>query len=279
MLLIADSGSSKCAWVVCDNRGKIILECKTIGFNPYFVSKDDIITNIESSELITHTLDIKNIFFYGAGCGTENKRQFIHDTLSLLFINSNIHVMHDIKGACYSMYKGNTNITSILGTGSNSCLFDGNDITEHAPALGYLIGDEASGNYFGRKVLNLYFNKLLPNELENKFKYQFDSDLSVIKDKIYNNTRANFYLASFFPFISENKDHEIIKNLIYNSLNEFFNLHIKCYNNYRNLELNFIGSVAYYLKEEIIEIVNSENLSLGEIEQNPIYNLVKYHIK
>lgn len=279
MLLIADSGSSKCAWVICDNHGKILLETRTIGFNPYFVSKNDIINNLKSSDLINYQKNIKKIYFYGAGCGAKEKRDIIHEALKYLFIGADISVKHDVEGVCYAMYKGVPNITSILGTGSNSSYYDGKQMYESAPALGFLLGDEASGNYFGKKILNLYFNNLLPNELEIKFKNQFDSDLNVIKDKIYNNNRANFYLASFFLFVSKNKDHEIIKKLIDKSLNEFFNLHIKSYKNYKDLELNFIGSVAYYLKEEIIDFIKSENLLLGEIVQNPIYNLVKYHIK
>ena len=160
MILIADSGSTKCSWALCDKHGKLIKEIRTIGFNPYFIDKKNILKELKKSSLSEGAKEIKEVFFYGAGCSSKDKNNIIEESLQSFFINSKIIIKHDIDAACYAMYKGNPNITCILGTGSNSCFYDGKNIIENAPSLGFLIGDEASGNYFGKKILNIYFNKI-----------------------------------------------------------------------------------------------------------------------
>ena len=157
MILIADSGSTKCSWALCDEQKNIILKCDTIGFNPYFIDKKRILEHLKNSALEKHKCEIETIFFYGAGCSSEDKNNIIKESLSEFFNNAIITIKHDIDAASYAMYNGKPNITCILGTGSNSCYFDGENIVEHAPSVGFLIGDEGSGNYFGKKILNLYF--------------------------------------------------------------------------------------------------------------------------
>ena len=276
MILIADSGSTKCSWAICEKKS-IVKEINTIGFNPYFIEKKDILSHLKKSELTEYRNDIKNIFFYGAGCSSKEKNKKIQDALKDFFKNAKIVVKHDIDAACYATYNSNPNINCILGTGSNACYFDGKNIIENAPSLGFLIGDEASGNYFGKKVLQLYFNKALPKQLNKNFESKFESNIHTINKNIYNNERANVYLAKFFPFITENKNHPIIKNIIFNALDEFFNLHICCYNKYKEHEVNFIGSVAYFLSEEINIIARKHECKIGSIIQNPIKNLVNFH--
>ena len=224
MILIADSGSTKCSWALCDQHGMIIKEIKTIGFNPYFIDKVNILKELKKSNLTEHSKDIKEVFFYGAGCSSKEKNSIIEESLQSFFINSNIFIKHDIDAACYAMYNGNPNITCILGTGSNSCFYDGKNIIEHAPSLGFLIGDEASGNYFGKKILNLYFNKIMPANLKLKFESGFESDLSIIKENIYNNNRSNVFLSKYFPFVTENKNHPLIQNLIFIMMVEMLRL-------------------------------------------------------
>ena len=277
MILIADSGSTKCSWALCDQHGMIIKEIKTIGFNPYFIDKVNILKELKKSNLTEHSKEIKEVFFYGAGCSSKEKNSIIEESLQSFFINSNIFIKHDIDAACYAMYNGNPNITCILGTGSNSCFYDGKNIIEHAPSLGFLIGDEASGNYFGKKILNLYFNKIMPEDLMLKFESGFESDLSIIKENIYNNNRSNVFLSKYFPFVTENKNHPLIQNLIYDALNDFFHLHVCCYENYKNLEINFIGSVGHFLSDEINIVAEKHNLKIGGIVKNPINNLIDFH--
>jgi hypothetical protein len=277
MILIADSGSTKCSWALVDQQGNLIKEISTIGFNPYFIDKKNILKELKKSSLLECAKEIKEVFFYGAGCSSKDKNKIISDSLQSFFINSKIVVKHDIDAACYAMYKGNPNITCILGTGSNSCFYDGKEIIENAPSLGFLLGDEASGNYFGKKLLSLYFNNIMPEDLKIKFESGFESDLSIIKENIYNNNRSNVYLSKYFPFIIENKNHPFIQDLIFNALNDFFNLHVCCYENYKDLEINFIGSVGYFLSEEVNIVAKKHECKIGRIVKNPIINLIDFH--
>ena len=277
MILIADSGSTKCSWALCDEGGNIVFECNTIGFNPYFIDENNILKNLNQSELVEHIDSIKNVIFYGAGCSDTEKNKIIEGPLQLFFKNAKVSIKHDIDAACYAMYNGNPNITCILGTGSNSCFYDGYSIFENAPSLGFLLGDEASGNYFGKKLLTLYFNKALPKDLSRKFEEGFETNLPIVKENLYGNNRANVYLSKYFPFVSENKNHTMIKDLIYNSLDEFFNLHVCCFKNHTEVEINFIGSVAYFLSDEIKIIAKKYNCKVGDIIKDPIYNLVDFH--
>ena len=277
MILIADSGSTKCSWALCNQHGKLIKEIRTIGFNPYFIDKKNILKELKKSSLSEVVKEINEVFFYGAGCSSKDKNNIIEESLQSFFINSKIIIKHDIDAACYAMYKGNPNITCILGTGSNSCLYDGENIIENAPSLGFLIGDEASGNYFGKKILSLYFNNIMPEDLKIKFEFGFESDLSIIKENIYNNNRSNVYLSKYFPFIIENKNHPFIQDLIFNALNDFFNLHVCCYENYKDLEINFIGSVGYFLSEEVNIVAKKHECKIGRIVKNPIINLIDFH--
>ena len=231
----------------------------------------------KKSVLEEHKNKIDTVFFYGAGCSSEDKNKIIKEALTVFFDNAEIIVRHDIDAACYAMYKNNPNITCILGTGSNSCYFDGKHILENAPSLGFLVGDEASGNYFGKKMLKLYFNKALSNDLMLKFESNYETNWPIIMENIYGNDRANVYLSKYFPFVSENKNHPIIKDIIYKGLNEFFDLHVLCYKDYKDTEINFIGSVAYYLSNEIHAVAKEHDCKIGDIIQNPIRKLISFH--
>lgn len=277
MILIADSGSTKCHWILLDQTGSILKEYKTIGFNPYFIDSKTIIYNLEKSELKENKENIEKIFFYGAGCSSKEKNKIIYKALKDFFKKPEIQIKHDLEASCYALYKGKSNITCILGTGSNSCFFNGETITQKNPSLGFLLGDEASGNFFGKKILNYYFNNILSNDLKLKLESEFITDLKVINQNIYNNNKANVFLAGYFPFVIKNRNHPIIKDIINTSLEKFFHLHIKCFDDYKDLEINFSGSVAYFLKKEIAVFLNTKKCILGEIIQNPIKNLVKYH--
>ncbi len=279
MILIADSGSTKCSWALCNKNGGVILECHTMGFNPYFIDSTSICNKLNESILKKYKDKINSIFFYGAGCSSKEKNDIIQDALNIFFKNAKISINHDIAAACYAVYDGNPNITCVLGTGSNSCYFDGNYISENAPSLGFLVGDEASGNYFGKKILNLYFNNALPADLMRKFESSHETNWTVIMQNIYSNNRANVCLSQYFPFVSKNKDHPIIKDLIYTGLNEFFNLHVVCYKDYQKIKVNFVGSVAYYLSNEIYVAAKKHRCKVGKIIKNPLKSLVDFHCK
>ena len=279
MILIADSGSTKCSWALCDTDGNLIKEISTIGFNPYFIDHPSILSHLKKSDLNQYKDKIRQVFFYGAGCSSKEKKEIIKLPFEEFFKNAEITISHDLDAACFAMYNGNPSITCILGTGSNSCFYDGKEIFEHGPSLGFIIGDEASGNYFGKKILNLYFNNIMPNELKKILEASFETDIAVINKNVYNTSRANVFLSKYFPFITETKSHPLIQQLIKDTLDEFINLHVKCFKNSAEVEINFIGSVAYFLSEEIQEALKKHNLKVGEIKKNPIKKLMEFHFK
>ena len=162
---------------------------------------------------------------------------------------------------------------------SNSCIFDGKDIIENAPSLGFIVGDEASGNSFGKKILSLYFNKIMSDELKGKLEAGFETDITIINKSIYNTNRANVFLAKYFPFIIETKNHPLIQKLITDTLDEFINLHVKCFSKYNEVEINFIGSVGFFLTDEIHAAAKRNNLKVGRILQNPIKRLIEFHFE
>ena len=279
MILIADSGSTKCSWAICDQNGNQLDESRTIGFNPYFISQERILEELEKSSLSSIKNNVTHVFFYGAGCSSSQKNQIIQEPFDIFFSNAKVVIGHDLDAACYAMYNGETNITCILGTGSNSCLYDGEKIYENARSLGFKAGDEASGNYFGKKIISLYFNKLLPKDLIEIFEKNYEHDIHVVNQKIYKNSRANVFLAEYFPFIIQTKQNTTIKKIIDETLDEFINIHVKCFENYTNLPINFIGSVSYFLSKEIEEAAKRHNLKIGKIVQNPIKALINFHSK
>lgn len=279
MILITDSGSTKCSWALCDKQSNILFKCETIGFNPYFIDQEKILETLNNSGLTEYKNEVEKVYFYGAGCSSDEKNKIIHKPLDIFFKNAKVHINHDLDAACYAMYKGKPNITCILGTGSNTCYFDGVKIVENGPSLGFMLGDEGSGNYFGKIILNYYFNNKFSRKLKQKFENDYDICFSEVMKNIYNNNRANVYLSKFFPFVSTNKNDKEIREIIYKGLTNFFETHVCCYKNHKNVDINFIGSVSFFLKNEIIEIAKRYNCNVKNIVRNPIKDLIKFHFR
>ena len=277
MIIIADSGSTKCSWAICDKNGQIVERCSTIGFNPYFIKSSQVLNHLQNSDLKEIKDNVDEVYFYGAGCSSKKMNDIIEKPFTEFFSNAQVNIQHDLDAACYSMHDGEPAITGILGTGSNSCFFDGKKIYENAPSLGFMLGDEASGNNFGKKLLCLYFNNVLDEDLKQKYEESYETDIAQINLNVYNNSRANVYLAKFFPFVSENKNHPQMHTLIMKTLDEFFKLHICCFEDFKKVKVNFIGSVAFFLKDEIEKVAQKYNCEIGRIVKNPIDRLIKYH--
>ena len=278
MILVADSGSTKCSWVLCSNSEKLQY-FNTIGFNPFFIKRAEILEHLQKNDLHSISNEINEVHFYGAGCSDTQMCEKLKEDLSIFFQSAKIIVKHDLDAACIASYEGVPNICCILGTGSNSCFYDGNKIIEVAPALGFIVGDEASGNYFGKKVLQLYFNNKLDKDLEKDLEDKYNLTLEEYYKNVYHSDRPNKYLAHFFKFLADNKSEIIFQKVIRNGLREFFELHICCFEDYKNHPINFIGSVAHFLSDEIKEIAEEFDCTIGKIIRNPIENLVQYHLK
>ena len=279
MILIADSGSTKCSWALCNEKGEIINRYHTAGFNPKFNTYDSILKEMNESSLSAIKEMVTEVYFYGAGCSTEKKNKVIFDPLNSFFNIDKIYIRHDLEAALKATYKGVPIISCILGTGSNSCIFNGTTIFENAPSLGYILGDEGSGNFFGKKLVNLYVNNILSESIVEKFENWTNEKKEDIIENIYSLQRPNLYLATFFRFMYENKEEEIFDNIFRNGIQYFFDLHIKCFENYKDYPLTFVGSVAYYLSDYINEVAQKEGIKIQEIISSPIENLVKEHFE
>ena len=217
MILIVDSGSTKTDWIAINKKGEVLFETQTLGLNPQVLGnhilKERIVNNYE---LYKFRKEVDQIYFYGAGCGTEPPRVLIKTVFSDIFKNcSKFSVKEDTYAAIYSTAKSNTkSIVCILGTGSNCTYFDGKNIEQKVISLGYVLMDDASGNYFGRQLLRDYYFNRIPTETANKFNSEFVLDAETIKDNLYKQPNPNTYLAKFASFLIENKDSDYGKSLI-----------------------------------------------------------------
>ncbi|MBL6648228.1 MAG: N-acetylglucosamine kinase [Flavobacteriaceae bacterium] len=279
MRLIVDSGSTKTDWIAIDDSGAIIFETFTLGLNPQvlneYIIEERIINNYD---LYQNRKKINKIYFYGAGCGTQPPKDLLTKVLSSIFINSDFDIKEDTYAAVYACCKPSSKaIVSILGTGSNCSYYDGERLHQKVTSLGYVLMDDASGNYFGRQLLrDFYFNKLSKN-LANKFKAEFDLKAEIIKDSLYKKPNPNTYLAKFAKFLVENKDLEYSKKLIKKGFILFIENQIEQFDNHKDVELHFVGSIGYYLKDELKEVIDSKNLKLGKVLRRPIEGLAAYH--
>jgi N-acetylglucosamine kinase-like BadF-type ATPase len=278
MIIVAESGSTKCDWLISDNSGQTH-ETHTMGFNPFFHQPDEILSNLRANETLSSIAgQVDAVFFYGAGCSSEERNAVVLTALQQFFTTARCHVNHDLNAAAFATYDGRSAITCIIGTGSNSCYYDGETVSEVLPALGYILGDEGSGSYFGKQLLADYLYKRLPAELNEAFVAQYHPQKEEIFHQVYNTNKANVYLASFVRFIVPHKDHAYIKEMVYKGLSHFAEIHIKCYPNYHEVPVHFVGSVAFYFTEILQKVASEKGFQLGVIDKNPGMSLLKYHL-
>lgn len=276
MILIADSGSTKTDWRLISNSIEISQHI-TKGLNPYHLSETQISEEVFVLSKKIDAAKISALFFYGAGCSTETKKQNVKNALQKIFVNANIEVEHDLLAAARATCLNEKGMAAILGTGANSCLFNGKEIIENIPSLGYLLGDEGSGAYMGRKLLIQYLQQELPKDLMEAFKKNYPFSLEQILDSVYKLSMPSRYLASFAPFLLQHKNHPHIRLLIENAFQLFFTRYICKYTNYHTLPLHFVGSVAFYHHEALQYVAEKNNVRIGKIIEKPIAGLVLYH--
>lgn len=276
MIVIADSGSTKTEWCLVDN-DIIINRITSKGINPYFESKEEISTEIKS---VLSKIEISNnlsaLYFYGAGC-THEKKDIVKDSISdIVGSNTFIEVNSDLLGAARALFGRERGIACILGTGSNSCSYNGEFIEKNISPLGFILGDEGSGAVIGR----LFIGALLKNQFGEELKLKFLSENNLtqeeIIDRVYRKPFPNRFLASLSPFILRNISNEKVYSLILNCFKDFFTRNIMQYD-YLNNNVAFIGSVAYYYKNILSEVAQTLNITISKIEVSPIDGLVKFH--
>lgn len=277
--LIADSGSTKTDWIYVAPDG-LQTELHTDGINPVRDTRDTIY-NIIYHQLLTQIHPLKeiggNVYFYGAGC-IEPFSQTVYNVIHELLPYCTVEVESDLLGAARALCVHEPGIACILGTGSNSCLYNGKDIVMHTPPLGYILGDEGSGSALGKTLLNGLFKGIFPPELKHEFCDKYDLTLPRIIERVYRLPAANTFLASLVPFIAEHRKHPAIHDMLVDVFRQFIVRNIAIYR-HKEMPLHCVGGIAFQFEEEISEAATAEGIHLGRILRRPIEEIVQYHQK
>ena len=278
MIAIVDGGSTKCDWVILENDGTEVLKTETIGFNPNIIKAELIAPELQKNQALAKFRDyLDDIFFYGSGCGTPENRLIVEREIQKVFTNARIRVKEDLLAAAYAAYRGVPTIVCILGTGSNACYFDGESVKTELPSLGFLIGDEGSGSALGKQLVRHYFMKKLPPDLHHQFTEIYQLNIDELLKNMYHNPRANAYMADFTRFIVDRKTHPYFQNFIYKELKNFLEFQVRPYEECREGEVNFIGSIAYFFEDSLRAAASDFHFKIGTVVQKPIESLVNYH--
>jgi N-acetylglucosamine kinase-like BadF-type ATPase len=277
MILIADSGSTKSDWVAITKteRNKFT----TVGINPFFHDADFIFSAIQDSpDLFSIRSQIEQVYFYGAGCSSEKLNAIVLRGLQKVFPQADIQVDHDLAACAFATYQGEPGISCIIGTGSNSCFYDGVTVMESIPALGYILGDEGSGAYFGKKLLADYLYNKLPENIHFSLQNELGLDKEQIVTNVYMKPGANVYLASFMPFIFNHFSEKYISDMLLEGFKSFIDIHVRCYPDYTKYKAHFIGSIACLFQKELEQACHFYGVTLGQVIKKPIDGLVDYHL-
>jgi N-acetylglucosamine kinase-like BadF-type ATPase len=276
MILIIESGSTKSDWVLLNEGERTYFS--TIGLNPYFHNEDDVEKAIRNNtELYALKDAVSEVYFYGAGCSADHLNAIIKSGIQRVYSHASVAVDHDLNACAYATYSGEPAISCIIGTGSNSCFFDGERISEKVPALGYILGDEGSGTYMGKRLLADYLYHRLPEEMATAFRIETGLDKDGIVNHVYKEPNANVYLASFVPFIQKFSETNYVKELVLNGFKQFLQIHVCCFDNYQDYPVHFVGSISRIFKNELEQACMHYNIKLGNIVQKPVDGLVQYH--
>ncbi|GGZ85789.1 N-acetylglucosamine kinase [Algibacter mikhailovii] len=280
MILIADSGSTKCDWILCERSASEPIRIKTKGLNPAILTKKQFQKVISKCEDLNKFKDqITKIKFFGAGCGTKRSQKKVNTILESFFKNAKAETSEDTMAAVLATTKEPA-VVCILGTGSNCCYFDGKSIHLKTPSLGYILMDEGSGNYFGKVLLQAYYYEKMPKELRLLFENQFELAEKEIIKNLYKSETPNKYLASFAPFLFENRTHPFCKNMIYEGMKTFVENHVLKYREtLKHVPIHFVGSVAYYGQEFIKQALQERGINSAKFVKSPIDNIIKQQIE
>lgn len=276
MILLADGGSTKVDWCLVD-KGQLIKQVFTKGANPFFRSREDISEDIKTTLLPQlKGAVIDRVFFYGAGCAFPDKNEVIRAAIADHIRTSSIEVGSDLLAAARALCGKSKGIACIIGTGSNSCFYDGQKIAENVSPLGYILGDEGSGAVLGRLFLGSCLKNQLTEGLKEKFLNQFELTPALILEKVYKEPMPNCFLASLSPFLKENIEDKTIYALVYNAFKDFFMKNVMQYD-YKNNAVHFTGSLSYYYQDVLRCVAADLGVQIGTIVQLPMEGLIWYH--
>lgn len=274
--LIADSGSTKADWRLISETTEID-SFQTKGMNPFFRTSEDILLELRKKITPETGSEVKEIFFYGAGVVDQGKGNMMKETLSRLFPGAHVETHSDVLGASRALFGHKAGIACILGTGSNACFYDGRQITEKVPPLGFIMGDECSGSAFGKKLLGDYFKRVMPSPLRVLFEQQFTPDQVEVLNRVYRMERPNRYLAGFAPFLSAHIDEPYCQKMVEESFKEFFERNVLSLTSAASHSIGFVGSVAFYFRDIITRQTEAYGFKQPTILKEPITGLVAFH--
>ena len=275
-ILIADSGSTKTEWVLIQNKSKDYFNSD--GLNPYFRSHGQLSEAIKNGvKKSISGIKVDEIYFYGSGSGNASRKAILKNAIRENFSDSNIHIESDLLGAAIACFGNKPGIACILGTGSNTCLYDGDKIVKNIPSLGFVFGDEGSGGYFGKRILNGYYYKTMPEDLRKRLEETSDMNLESILHKIYEEPQANRFVASFSKMLSDQKDHPYIQNMVKKGFEAFADKQLGYFAESKEYEIGFVGSIASVYKDILEEVLNQRGMKLALVVRKPLENLVKFH--
>jgi len=276
-ILIADSGSTKTDWRLLTENGQH-RDFSTSGINPYVDSRDSILSSLQNEIPWDNSiLGAGKLFYYGAGASSIEKQHLLAAILSEHFGISKIQVQGDLLAAAIGLFGQNPGMVCILGTGSSSCYYDGTMIHEQQPSLGYIAGDEGSGNYMGKRILQYYTYGTFDDELRMGFELRFGNDVRKIINKLYHEPYPNRYLASFVSLLHENRGHYMVENIVEDSINDFFQTNLLKYRQAWNSQIGFAGSVAFHFRDVLANICDQYELDLGPVIKSPMDGLAEFH--
>lgn len=278
MILVADSGSSKTDWMAYSPNQ--ILSFSTQGINPYFVNAHDVVKILsKNKEIAPYATAVKEVYFFGSGCSSPDKHEIISNGLSAFFTKAFISVDHDLIGSAYATCGDKKGLACILGTGSNISYYDGKSVHDGKHGLGYVLGDEGSGTYFGKKILLSFLYQTMPADLCEAFAKAYEVTKDIVIENIYQKPLPNSYLAGFSRFMKAHQSHPFIQQVLHDGFQEFIDTNVKDYKSYRSLDCNFVGSIAYYYQDELRATFAANHIKVGKILQKPIEGIFDYILK
>ncbi|MET3502762.1 N-acetylglucosamine kinase-like BadF-type ATPase [Mucilaginibacter rubeus] len=280
MIIIADGGSTKTNWCLVTEEGKKVY-FNTEGYNPYFSSTEYIIQSLNES--LPTDLEknlITEVNYYGAGCSTPEMRKIVEEAMKVVFVGAKVNIGHDLLAAARALLGNTEGFAAILGTGTNTCIYDGKEVVHNIDSGAYILGDEGSGCYIGKKLLTDYLRGYMPEPVRNLFWETYKLTPDDINEQVYTQPRANRFCASFSKFVYDNNVHiEYSRNLVRTSFEDFFRNLVTHYPDYQKYTFNCIGSVGYNFRNVLEEVVTENGMVVGNIIRSPIDNLVKYHLE
>ena len=280
MILIADSGSTKTAWCLISGNQRV-KDITTKGINPFYQTEEEIEAELKNTlcQEIGGENKINSVYFYGAGCADSQINNKLAKTLQQVLKSDKAEVSSDMLGAARGIFKHQKGIACIMGTGSNSAYYDGNEIVKSIPAGGFIIGDEGSGAVLGKTLIADYIKNQMPENILAEFKKFYNGTYLDVVNHVYKQPFPNRWLANFTKFMYEKREDDYIHNMIVNSFTLFFNRNIKQFDSWKDMEVGFVGSIAYYFEKELKEGAQKCEITISDIYQNPIEGLIEYHSK